>query len=148
MALLSNTRPIQNVILGSIILVSLLGSAPSLPDHYNAPETAYNAISEDFMSKTDIMALIIETADKYGVSAHEMAATISCESDFIVTAANPTDSDGGSWGIAQINIGSDAHPHITKEQAFDPYFAIDFMASEFAKGNQWKWTCWKSQFGG
>lgn len=84
-------------------------------------------------------------ADRYGVSFEEMNITIDGESDWQPEADNPDDSDGGSWGIVQINIGKDAHPEITKEQALNPYFSIEFMAKEFANGNAWKWTCWKAR---
>lgn len=68
-----------------------------------------------------------------------MLVTIRCESNFNPRAVG----DGGkSRGLAQIHKPS--HPDITDEQAFDPYFAIDFMAKEFKNGNKWKWTCWRN----
>lgn len=50
--------------------------------------------------------------------------------------------DGGkSHGLVQIYLP--AHPNITKEQAHDPEFAINFIIDEFKKGNEKKWTCWR-----
>lgn len=130
--------------------IALLAFAPSLPATYVAPETPpetqYTPRSEEFGSESDLRAYTLAMAEKYGVSYHEMSTTILGESGWNPNAANPTDSDGGSWGIAQINIGRDAHPDITKEEALNPYFAIDFMAREFSKGNAWKWTCWRAHF--
>jgi hypothetical protein len=44
-----------------------------------------------------------------------------------------------SYGLVQIHLP--AHPHITKEQATDPEFAIDFLARNVAKGKANMWTC-------
>ena len=51
---------------------------------------------------------------------------------------------GTSFGIVQIHLP--AHPHVTKEQAFDPTFALTFITDEFIRGNEWKWTCWKAVY--
>ena len=50
--------------------------------------------------------------------------------------------DGGkSYGLTQINLS--AHPDITKEQALDPEFSLNFIVDQFLKGNEWKWSCYK-----
>ena len=49
-----------------------------------------------------------------------------------------------SWGIAQINLRW--HPEVTKEQALDPEFAIDFMAKRIEAGKAVEWTCWRSLY--
>lgn len=101
--------------------------------------------AEPTREQLELFALL--KATEYEVSYEEMHTTITGESGWNPNAENPTDSDGGSWGIVQINIGSKAHPEISKEQALDPYFSIDFMAREFAAGHEWKWTCWRAYFG-
>lgn len=53
--------------------------------------------------------------------------------------------NGTSFGIVQIHLP--AHPNVTKEQALDPTFALNFIVDEFIKGNEWKWTCWKEIHG-
>lgn len=51
--------------------------------------------------------------------------------------------DGGtSYGLVQIHLP--AHPNISKEQALDPIFAINFIVDEFLNGNQNKWTCYRN----
>jgi hypothetical protein len=67
-----------------------------------------------------------------------MASVIHCES-----SGNPKAiGDGGkSYGIVQIYLP--AHPDITKEQALDPEWAIDWMARQFSYGNARLWTCWR-----
>lgn len=71
----------------------------------------------------------------------EMRTTISCESGWNPGAVG----DGGtSFGLVQIHLP--AHPHITEAEAHDPVYALTFMADEFVRGNEWKWTCWKRHF--
>jgi hypothetical protein len=53
--------------------------------------------------------------------------------------------NGQSYGIAQIHLPS--HPNITKEQALDKQFAIEFTAKQFAKGNAKLWTCYRKLYG-
>jgi len=87
---------------------------------------------------TDIPGKINYYADKYDVSSSTMTAVIKCESSFNPNAIG----DGGtSFGLAQIHLP--AHPLVTREQANDPDFAIEFMAKEMSLGNSWKWTCYK-----
>lgn len=43
-----------------------------------------------------------------------------------------------SYGLAQINIC--AHPKITKAQALDPEWALDWTAKQIANGNGWWWV--------
>ncbi len=50
--------------------------------------------------------------------------------------------NGDSIGIVQINLPS--HPEITRAQAEDAGFSLNFIVDEFLKGNEWKWTCWKA----
>lgn len=47
-----------------------------------------------------------------------------------------------SWGLAQIYLP--AHQDVTREQALDPRFALQWMAKEFSKGNQHLWSCARS----
>jgi len=51
--------------------------------------------------------------------------------------------DGGqSLGLVQIHLPS--HPTVTKEQALDYIFAINFIVDEFLSGNEKYWTCWRA----
>lgn len=47
-----------------------------------------------------------------------------------------------SFGLVQIHIP--AHPSITKEQAKDPEFALEFLAKNLAAGKAGMWTCSKT----
>lgn len=46
-----------------------------------------------------------------------------------------------SFGLVQIHLP--AHPSITKEQAKDPEFALEFLAKNIAAGKSSMWTCAK-----
>ncbi len=108
----------------------------------NAPIT--NQVGEP--SFTEIKSLIRERSDFYKVSYEEMYSTIRCESHFrnIQSGIYKNGIREDSWGIVQIHLPS--HPNITKDQALDISFAVDFMAQEFSKGNQWKWSCYNLLF--
>ena len=76
-------------------------------------------------------------ANKYGVDANLMRAVINCESRNVETAIG----DGGkSYGLVQIHLPS--WPEITKEQAINPDFALDFMAKKFSENRENLWTCY------
>lgn len=70
--------------------------------------------------------------------------TIQCESQFNPLAEGDVNIGGvgtTSWGLVQIHLPK--NPTITKAQALDPKFSLDFIIKEFAKGNQEKWSCYK-----
>lgn len=77
-------------------------------------------------------------AAKHGLDAKILTRTIKCESSMNPKAVG---DHGTSFGIAQIHLID--HPEITKEQALDPYFSIEYMAQQFAKGNARLWSCYK-----
>ena len=47
-----------------------------------------------------------------------------------------------SFGLVQVHLP--AHPTVSKEQAIDPEFAIDFLAKNLAQGRGAMWSCWNS----
>lgn len=79
---------------------------------------------------------IDEGLSKY--QADQIIAVIMCESTWNTQAIG---DNGNSFGLAQIHMPS--HPEITPSQATDGHFAIDFIVSQWAKGNQWKWSCYR-----
>ncbi len=87
-------------------------------------------------------------ADKYHLSGwkrEQFFKTIRNESGFDPNVqSGRVQHDGSqeqSFGLAQIHLPD--HPEISKEQALDPEFALDFMAQKFATlspqalGNLW-----------
>lgn len=77
-------------------------------------------------------------AKQYNVNAELMSAVVKCESTFNPDAIGDY---GNSFGLVQIHLPS--HPTITKEQAYDPDFALDFLAKNLAKGKGNMWTCYR-----
>jgi hypothetical protein len=81
-------------------------------------------------------------ATEYGVPFKEMWDTILCESGASTTIQSYHIRKDGtrepSYGLAQIHL--EYHPTVTKEQAIDPDFAIDFMAKNWHKV---RWYCRK-----
>lgn len=84
-----------------------------------------------------------------------MLAVIDCESQFVYdtqsrhvyTPSNvPKGYDVGdreqSFGLVQIHLP--AHPTITKEQAYDPEFSVDFLARHLKNGDGNMWTCYRT----
>lgn len=67
-----------------------------------------------------------------------MREIIHCES-----SGNPNaiGDNGQSYGLAQIHLPS--WPDISKEQALDPEFAINFLAEKLSKNQGYLWTCWR-----
>ena len=77
---------------------------------------------------------VYQTAKVYGVSGYQMERTIECESRFNniqSTAKDKTGPNGyeDSWGISQIHLPS--HPEVSRAEAMDEHFAIEWMAKNF-----------------
>lgn len=88
--------------------------------------------------------VIIEAyAVRYGIPSSSLVATLRCESGF---DANAVGDLGTSFGVAQIHLP--AHTDISKDEALNPFFAIDWAASQFALGKASMWSCYKNIYGG
>lgn len=101
----------------------------------------------------ELEALIERYATQFHVKQASMRATIACEAlrnaDGSYDATAQSNHYKGqiredSWGLSQINLPS--NPHVTREQAQDPEFAIRFMAEHFANDRASMWTCWRQLF--
>ena len=104
-------------------------------------------------SKEEIKARITHYSVKYGVSSRTMNSIVSCESGYNpkiqsnhrYTYSRPklglkAGQREQSYGLVQIHLP--VHPNISKEQALDPEFSLDFLASNLAKGKGRMWTCY------
>lgn len=97
-------------------------------------------------TKEQIGGLVKLYTTRYGGETEPILATIECESHYKNVQSNIY-SEGireDSWGISQIHLPD--HPKITKAQALDPEFAVEFIVKEFNNNNSWMWSCYK--FGG
>lgn len=90
-------------------------------------------------------SLAREKADKYGVSQETFVRVMKCESmnfehngqSFI--EANGPNGREDSWGVVQIHLPSHK---VTKEQALDPEWALEWAAKQFSEGNASMWSCY------
>ncbi len=114
-------------------------STPQMPYIDSGALVATETIYEP--SENELRSYAILKANEYGVSFHEMSVTIGCESSWNPKAIGDS---GRSRGLAQIHAPS--WDDISDDQAFDPYFSIDFMAKKFSEGQQDLWTCWRQNF--
>lgn len=79
---------------------------------------------------------IVKYANQYGVNSQLMRDVVKCESSF---NPNAVGDFGHSRGLVQIY--DTYHPTISHEQAFDPDFALNFLAREMSQGRGYLWTC-------
>jgi len=92
-------------------------------------------------TKERIREEVDKKALEYGGDSDRIWRVLMCESGASTTIQSYHTTKLGrenSWGLAQIHLTS--HPHITKEQAIDPEFAIDYLAKHLTKGTD-KWSC-------
>ena len=90
--------------------------------------------------------VIYDSSIKYGVSEALMRRIITCESQYQSVQSqikDPTGPNGreDSWGVVQIHLPD--WPEITKEQAMDYNFAVDFLAKKLSEGKGDLWSCYK-----
>ena len=85
-------------------------------------------------------------SERYGVSYELMLKIMSCENkdldpDLQSYVPDPTGPNGmeDSWGLVQIHLPS--NKGVTKEQATDPEFALNFLAKGLSEGQCRKWSC-------
>jgi len=98
-------------------------------------EEAIETLHKSEYTKEDIINLISVYSEKYQVNEFTVKQVIWHESHY---DRFDVGDDGHAFGLAQIN--NIYHPNITKEQAQDPNFAIDFMAKNIKNGKGSMWT--------
>ena len=97
-------------------------------------------------TKEQLMAYATDVATEHGLNADRFLQVITCESQWNVTALG----DGGtSFGLVQAhkpwtkdNPYTDEDESFTKEQAYDPVFAINWMADMWAEDEYRQWSCY------
>lgn len=122
-----------------ITLLMLPISWVALVTHAEAPlqEEAYKELKTEWTTD-EVKELVNIYADKYGVSRATLQSVVSCESGYNHKAIG----DGGkSFGAVQIHNPS--HPKITREQAENAEFALNFLAENVSKGKGSMWTCYR-----
>jgi hypothetical protein len=120
------------VIVFSMSWVLTVAHAEAPVQEYTVPEIKTEWTTDE------VKELVNVYADKYGVSRATLQFVVSCESGYDYKAIG----DGGkSFGAVQIHNPS--HPTITREQAYDADFALNFLAENVSKGKGSMWTCYR-----
>ena len=110
----------------------------SKPTNIQAPSVGDNTNSDLFSGlkapkPPDTFANLIEkAASKYKVDPNLLAAIFYQESKYNPNAIGQ--SDPNDIGFAQINLPS--HPNVTRQQALDPNFSIDYGARKLSQDIQ------------
>lgn len=88
---------------------------------------------------------VLQMQEKYNLD-DSFVRTMQCESAGWLNIQSMIPAVGGpngredSWGVAQIHLPS--HPSITRAQALDPEFALEWSAKQFKAGNARMWSCY------
>lgn len=100
----------------------------------------------------ELLPIVEEVAKKYNVSSERMMYTMKAESQLrnIQSSCHRNEftncgNEGVrelSFGLAQFNFNT-----LSKEEALDPYIAIDKMGYYFSIGEQCRWTEYKKRYG-
>lgn len=131
---------------------------------------SYVAQAQEFPERTiwredELLLLAEQYAMSHGTSASKVKSIVVCEAPW------KRDKDGRyydkndaqsrltynsgqiarnpSWGkvgdrersFGPVQIHEPAWPSISREEAVDPYFALDFLAENVARGRSSMWTC-------
>lgn len=90
-----------------------------------------NTQAEEVKKPETIREKISFYSKMYGVSQYQVYRTIQCESGFrnIQSGIIKNGVREDSWGLAQINLHY--HPSVSRLQALDQDFAIEWMAKHF-----------------
>ena len=123
----------NEIIFSGFFLVYVL-SLTSSTTTYVAPTLPKVEIS----SPEWIKGRITHYAKYYGVSEITLNNVVNCESRYNPQAVG---YNGTSYGLVQIHLP--AHPDITKKDAINIEFALDFLARMLKNGKGYMWTCWR-----
>lgn len=99
------------------------------------------------LATSTLMEMAAQTASEYHLDLKKFDGTIQCESGWNPTVQSayktPSNELEDSWGLVQINL--EENPTVTKQEALDPEFALQFMAKEWVDGNASHWTAYRKQ---
>lgn len=155
---IASVRTVRRNVVGAAIIISIAGSIcldAFIQNHQPVVivNTAQAQVSEQVEEKPVIIEvkinwtkeridrLIEEKAKEYGTSATTLKRIVACESGYVTDIQSYKILKYGrekSFGLVQIHLPD--HPNITKEQAIDPAFAINYLAKHYAQGTD-KWSC-------
>lgn len=117
-----------------------------IPNCLIAQDVVPQAVLPKVYTKAELIDKVYTYAEQYDVSPKTMISIINCENtNWDPTLQSRIVNKKGireeSYGLSQIYLP--AHPNITKENAIDPDFSLDFMANNLAEKNGNIWTCYR-----
>ncbi len=95
-------------------------------------------VKEEPLSNKDLLWKIGKEKGMSQQTLIQIERVINCESSW---NQNAVGDNGYSFGLTQIHLPS--NPSITKEQALDPTFALNFITDKFIQGHQKMWSCYR-----
>lgn len=103
-------------------------------------------------TREEILEVVLPVAEKYNVSSERMMYTIEKESRFrnIQSGCHKNEyTNCGNYGVRELSWGAVQFHESTlsKEEALDPYIAIDKMGYYFSIGEACRWTEYKLKYG-
>ena len=126
---------LKNIIAGMVLMSSLIGFPTQLVAQ---PLEIVNPTELTIEGQIDYYS------ELYSVDKSIITKVIQCESRFNPLAHNPNGED--SWGLVQINL--DSHPEITKEQAINTNFSINYLAENISNGKGRMWSSYRAIMNG
>jgi len=127
------TRAHLNVAPGALVAASVVDSevAPAAPAIDSAPSDA-DVRATPAQKPIPYQGVIADAASKNGLPPEFLAAALSRESaGFREKYVRGWHEDGTGRGIA--GIDKTYHPEVTDDEAFDPNFSINWMATELGE---------------
>lgn len=106
-------------------------------DNSQSPSPTPSPSVAPVSTKDEIRLYILSIAEKYHLEAARFLAVAICESGLNPAAVG---DHGQSFGLFQIHLKS--HKDVTREQALDPLFAVEWAAKKFLVAPQ-IWACYK-----
>ncbi len=114
-------------------------------------EVAHAQVIEPISTST-IEQMVGRYAAKYHLNTDRFKKTVFCESQYNPNIQSQWFDQYGkqeeSYGLAQIHLPD--HPEVTKAQAEDPDFALEFMASAWASSTPTQignlWHCYRNLY--
>jgi len=95
-------------------------------------------VKEETLSNQDLLWKIGKEKGLDQQTLIQIERVVNCESRWKINAIG---DNGYSFGLVQIHLPS--NPSITKEEALDPEFALNFITDKFIQKRQKMWTCYK-----
>lgn len=141
----------DNLLKNALLMVALLSPFSVIA----LPPTQLERLNQDVYGvEMTLQEYATQVAKDHGLNVERFLYTIDCESGFDPSIQSqhtykndryaPAGTREQSYGLVQIHLP--AHPTITKEQALNPQWSIDWMADEWDAGRQRQWSCYKDAY--